>query len=328
MNQDRDYDRWNDSNNANYDNRGNNYGRSGSYSDWDFQSQGNRNRDFDSFGSSWNNRNWDRDRQGNYNSGRWGQMDYDQNGGYGQMYGGGNDYDRGGYGQGSSNFRQGNYDRYGSQDYGRYNRSQGYNRNRDWDNDRNDRSWWDKTKDEVASWFGDDDAERRRRMDERREGNYRGNGPKNYTRSSERIKEDVNDRLSDAWDIDASDIDVSIDGNEVTLSGTVPSKQQKRRAEDIAESVSGVQNVQNNLRIKQQEYNQQRNWNDNSGSSSGGSSYSGSNTSTGSSNTGSTGGTTIGSASTGTTGSSTSSGNTGSTNTPSNQVKIEKSSAS
>jgi CBS domain-containing protein len=32
-----------------------------------------------------------------------------------------------------------------------------------------DRGWWDKTSDEVSSWFGDDEAERRRRMDERRE---------------------------------------------------------------------------------------------------------------------------------------------------------------
>jgi len=303
MNQDRDFDRWNDDRDRNrtYEN----YGRTGSYSDWDLQNSGNRNRDF---GSDYNR-----------NSG----------GNYGQTSGSGYDYDRGGYGQGSSNLRQGNYDRYGSQDYGRSNRSQDYGRNRDWDNDyrndrdRNDRNWWDKTKDEVASWFGDDDAERRRRMDERREGNYRGKGPKNYTRSSDRIKEDVNDRLSDAWDIDASDIDVEINGNEVTLSGTVPSKQQKRRAEDIAESVSGVTNVQNNLRVKQHEYNQSRDWGSDRGSYSSGSSYSGSNISTGSASSGNTSGSTTGSSTTGTT-----TGSTGTGTTPSNQVKIEKSSAS
>jgi len=303
MNQDRDFDRWNDDRDRNrtYEN----YGRTGSYSDWDLQNSRNRNRDFDS--------------------------DYNRNSGgnYGQTSGSGYDYDRGGYGQGSSNLRQGNYDRYGSQDYGRSNRSQDYGRNRDWDNDyrndrdRNDRNWWDKTKDEVASWFGDDDAERRRRMDERREGNYRGKGPKNYTRSSDRIKEDVNDRLSDAWDIDASDIDVEINGNEVTLSGTVPSKQQKRRAEDIAESVSGVTNVQNNLRVKQHEYNQSRDWGSDRGSYSSGSSYSGSNISTGSASSGNTSGSTTGSSTTGTT-----TGSTGTGTTPSNQVKIEKSSAS
>ncbi len=116
-------------------------------------------------------------------------------------------------------------------------------------NSRN-RNWWDRTRDEVSSWFGDDDAERRRRMDEMRDENHRGKGPKNYTRSAERIKEDVNDKLSDNWMLDASEIEVDVKGNEVTLNGNVDSKQTKRRAEDIADSVSGVMHVQNNLRVK------------------------------------------------------------------------------
>jgi hypothetical protein len=39
----------------------------------------------------------------------------------------------------------------------------------------------------------------------------------------------------------------------VTLTGTVPTREQRRRAEDIAESISGVTHVQNNLRVKQQD---------------------------------------------------------------------------
>jgi hypothetical protein len=124
-------------------------------------------------------------------------------------------------------------------------------RNEGWrDNYRNeDRNWWDKTKDEVASWFGDDDAERRRERDERNNGQHRGKGPKNYTRSQERIKEDVSDKLSDDSFLDASDIDVEVNGNEVTLSGHVDSRYSKHRAEDIAEDVTGVAHVQNNLRV-------------------------------------------------------------------------------
>jgi hypothetical protein len=38
----------------------------------------------------------------------------------------------------------------------------------------------------------------------------------------------------------------------VTLSGTVNSREEKRMAEDIAQSVSGVSDVQNNLRINRQ----------------------------------------------------------------------------
>ena len=36
---------------------------------------------------------------------------------------------------------------------------------------------------------------------------------------------------------------------EVTLSGTVNSRLEKRRAEDVADDVSGVKHVQNNLRV-------------------------------------------------------------------------------
>jgi osmotically-inducible protein OsmY len=113
-----------------------------------------------------------------------------------------------------------------------------------------DRGWFDRASDEVASWFGDDEAERRRHIDKIRQANHRGRGPKGYRRSDERIKEDVNDRLTDHPYLDASDIVVSVKECEVTLSGTVDDRTDKRVAEDIADSVSGVTNVQNNLRVK------------------------------------------------------------------------------
>jgi osmotically-inducible protein OsmY len=85
-------------------------------------------------------------------------------------------------------------------------------------------------------------------MDEK-QGQHRGKGPKGYTRSDDRIKEDVNDRLSDDSHIDASEIDVSVNNCEVTLTGSVNSRWEKRHAEDLAESVSGVKNVENRLRV-------------------------------------------------------------------------------
>ena len=115
-----------------------------------------------------------------------------------------------------------------------------------------DRGWWDRTRDEVSSWFGDDDAERRRQMD-KVNGPHRGKGPKGYKRSDERIKEDVCDRLCDNPAIDASDIEIKVDGSEVILTGTVESREAKRRAEDVVESVSGVSNVQNQLRVNRSE---------------------------------------------------------------------------
>jgi osmotically-inducible protein OsmY len=98
--------------------------------------------------------------------------------------------------------------------------------------------------DEVASWFGDEDASRRREQD------HRGRGPSNYTRSDERIREDANDHLTHDWGVDATNITVSVSNGELTLDGTVDSRQAKRRAEDAVEHISGVKHVQNNLRVQ------------------------------------------------------------------------------
>jgi osmotically-inducible protein OsmY len=114
--------------------------------------------------------------------------------------------------------------------------------------DGEDRGWWDRASDEVASWFGDEDAARRRRMDTRG-GGHRGRGPSGYTRSDDRIKEDINDRLTDYDYIDATNINVEVSGGDVTLTGTVDSRYEKRLAEDLAEDVSGVGNVENRLRV-------------------------------------------------------------------------------
>ena len=78
---------------------------------------------------------------------------------------------------------------------------------------------------------------------------YRGRGPKGYRRSDDRIKEDVNDRLSEGY-LDATEVDVSVSGGEVVLSGTVDRRADKLRAEAIAENVSGVLNVENRLRVR------------------------------------------------------------------------------
>jgi hypothetical protein len=81
-------------------------------------------------------------------------------------------------------------------------------------------------------------------------------GPKNYTRSDERIREDLNERLTDAHDIDASGISVEVNNGVATLTGTVDQRWMKHRAEDLAESCSGVRDVNNQLRVSPQ-YGQQ-----------------------------------------------------------------------
>lgn len=73
------------------------------------------------------------------------------------------------------------------------------------------------------------------RMDRER-GGYYGRGPRGYTRSDERIREDVCDRLCDDPFVDASDMEVNVNNGEVTLTGTIESRDDKRRAEGIAET--------------------------------------------------------------------------------------------
>jgi osmotically-inducible protein OsmY len=88
-------------------------------------------------------------------------------------------------------------------------------------------------------------------------GAYSGQGPRGYQRSDDRIKEDVCERLAQHGRIDASNIEVTVDQGEVTLRGTIPDRQMKRKAEDIVENVSGVKDVKNELRQRQQHQNMQ-----------------------------------------------------------------------
>jgi Flp pilus assembly secretin CpaC len=60
----------------------------------------------------------------------------------------------------------------------------------------------------------------------------------------------------DDRDVDASEITVEVVNSEVTLSGTVDDRWQKRRAEDIADAVTGVTEVANNIRLSRQERGQ------------------------------------------------------------------------
>ena len=235
----RDYDR-------NYDgNYGRNYDRSDSerygrrsdtnYGRGDYAYSGGYPSDFDS------------DTGGSYFGGgmRYGEgySSGDSFGGYGggsstgRSYGGGSDYDRD-YG----NIDRGN--NYSGSDYGRrsdYNGQDYYDRN-----DRQNQNWGSSRSDYGEYAYGGDLNDQG--MDRQ---SHRGKGPKNYTRSDDRIKEDVNDRLSDSHYIDASNIEVSVSDGEVTLSGTVGSRYDKRRAEDLADNVSGVNHTQNNLRVSQ-----------------------------------------------------------------------------
>jgi hypothetical protein len=102
------------------------------------------------------------------------------------------------------------------------------------------RSWMDRAGDGMSSWFGgrprhqiDNDGRRRPRE----------------APSDRVIWTVVTQRLANERGLDASDIEVLVDRAEVTLNGTVRDRQDKRRAEDLAE-LRGVPHVQNNLRVR------------------------------------------------------------------------------
>jgi hypothetical protein len=77
----------------------------------------------------------------------------------------------------------------------------------------------------------------------------RGRGPQGYTRSDERIKEDICERLSEHHYIDASQIRVEVSQGVVTLEGSVDDRWQKYQTEDLVDATSGVNDIQNRLNV-------------------------------------------------------------------------------
>lgn len=252
------------------DNENTQFGSSGSQgyrsSAMDYNPGGYQSENRGSFGNAGND----------YSSGDWNRRQHSGNS-FGNQHGQDNDWNR-------KQSQQNSGSDYGRQNWGRNNMSGGYSNQRDygnsnyggsygnmgndigrndWDRNRNqyDRgynqrrndngdNWWDKAKDKVNSWFNDDDNDNNRR-DRNRDysGGHRGKGPSDYRRSQDRIREDICDRLTDDDRVDASNIRVQIEDDAVILSGTVNSRDEKRRAEDLVESISGVRNVENRLRV-------------------------------------------------------------------------------
>jgi len=86
----------------------------------------------------------------------------------------------------------------------------------------------------------------------RMRGQFTGKGPRGYQRSDQRIQEEINDRLTDHPEIDATDIEVKVTNGEVTLGGHVNERYQKRLAEDCVENIGGVKQVHNQIRVQQE----------------------------------------------------------------------------
>jgi osmotically-inducible protein OsmY len=266
----RDQDMRNDYGNSGYSgNRGSQYGNRG----WENESRTNQqhtgsNQYNTGYGSQQHDNSWNR-QGGSSRAGMYGSDFGMQGARYGGSGGGmssgqdhGNVFNSRNEGwsgsSGSSGYFPGQDRNYSGQDRSSFQDRGSFTENRYGGDTRNygnmnqggyDRDWWDRTRDEVSSWFGDSDAERRRRADRQQSGQHRGKGPKGYSRSDDRVQEDVCSRLADDDYLDATNIEVKVENGEVVLTGTVNDREQKRRAEDLVERISGVRDVENRIKV-------------------------------------------------------------------------------
>jgi osmotically-inducible protein OsmY len=167
---------------------------------------------------------------GNYESGNYGSGSYGSSG-----YRYGSSASSGGYGGygASEPFRgSGRSSSYGRQESGNYGRDSGYTSEGRWSGSQYGNAGWSGG---SYGW--------------QQYGGFAGRGPRNYQRSDDRVREDVNERLTADPRIDASDVDVRVQNGEVTLSGTVADRHTRRLAEEIIEDLPGVRDVRNDLRV-------------------------------------------------------------------------------
>src|SRR5687767_4880385 len=88
-------------------------------------------------------------------------------------------------------------------------------------------------------------------MDDRR--GFAGTGPRGYTRSDERIFEDVCAELTRHDELDARWVGVTVRSGKVLLDGSVDSRDAKFLAEEIVANVAGVADVENRLKVARNE---------------------------------------------------------------------------
>jgi hyperosmotically inducible protein len=80
-------------------------------------------------------------------------------------------------------------------------------------------------------------------------GSYSGAAPRLQRRADDKIREEILELLTNNADLDASEIEVHVEGGEVTLTGAVDSRDARWLTEDLVTSVSGVREVFNQLKL-------------------------------------------------------------------------------
>jgi osmotically-inducible protein OsmY len=80
-------------------------------------------------------------------------------------------------------------------------------------------------------------------------GRHAGRRPRSYRRSDDSIREEICELLTHHPDVDATEVEVLVEGGEVTLHGSVTERDARWLIEELVESVSGVSLVHNRLRV-------------------------------------------------------------------------------
>jgi HSP20 family molecular chaperone IbpA len=196
--------------------------------------------------------------EGRFEHERWPRHEAEGRYGYGGAgrYGGwGGDYERGygergygerDYGPGGLRFGGGSEPWWARERYGERGRWGG-GWGEEW---RSEGEPWERGQGEEWRRFGHEERGRIERLGDRlRQGLGRlGRGPKGYRRSDERIQDEVCERIARSG-VDADEVEVRVNEGEVTLTGRVEERWQKRRLEDVVDDVFGVQEVHNQLRV-------------------------------------------------------------------------------
>ncbi len=102
---------------------------------------------------------------------------------------------------------------------------------------------------ERGTW-GDDQSRRERREEQRGGSDAGGAVPRPRRKSDDSLAREIHEILTTDPELDATDIEVVVEGGAVTLSGDVEHPDAKLLAEELTESIAGVRLVHNRLVVR------------------------------------------------------------------------------
>jgi osmotically-inducible protein OsmY len=101
---------------------------------------------------------------------------------------------------------------------------------------------------EPGTWG--EEQSRRERREEQRGGSAGAGAPRPRRKSDDSLASEIHEILTSDPELDATDVEVVVEGGAVTLSGEVEHPDAKLLAEELTESVSGVRLVHNRLVVR------------------------------------------------------------------------------